>query len=314
MLKYITGRVVAMLLTLFVIMTVAFMVVRLMPGSVYDDPDLPTAVADALEARMYLGKPLPVQYFYFIKGILLDSDWGTSVKIEPGVPAFQVLRGRIPVSLLLNCLSLAVALPVGALAGTASALKRNRLADRAIAVLTVIFVSVPSFVFASMLQYTLGFKWGFFPIIYQPYGAQGALPSLFLPVLALALGPIATVSRYLRGELIESLSSDYMLLARAKGLSRAQATVRHAFRNSLVPLATIVIPMFTGVLGGSLVIEGLFAIPGVGGIMINAINANDHPLTMAALMFYSTVALVTTLIVDISYGIIDPRIRMGGKE
>ena len=138
--------------------------------------------------------------------------------------------------------------------------------------------------------------------------------SIALPVIALSLNPIATVARYLRGELIETMSSEFLLLARTKGLTQAQAVVRHAFRNSCVPLANIVIPIVTGIMGGSLVIESIFSIPGMGGMMINSINAGDHQLTIAVLIFYSIVSLITMLIVDISYGLLDPRIRMGGRK
>ncbi len=137
---------------------------------------------------------------------------------------------------------------------------------------------------------------------------------MILPILALSFGPIATVTRYLRGELIESLNSEFMLLARTKGLTKYKATTKHAFRNSLLPLANIIIPMFTNILGGSLVVERIFAIPGIGGIMINSINTNDHSLTVAVLIFYSMISLVTILLVDISYGLIDPRVRLGGKS
>lgn len=315
MLKYLAGRIIAMVLTLFIIMTLAFMVIRLMPGTIYEDPDMPQAVMEALEAKLHLNKPLYVQYFYFLKGIVLENDWGTSIKIQPSVPAFHVLRTRIPISLTINLISLFISLPLGIIAGTLAALKKNKIPDYIISFLVVICISVPSFVFASLLQYFVGFKLGWAPIIYQPT-ASGltVMHSLLLPILALSFGPIATVTRYLRGELIESLSSEFMLLAKTKGLTHVQATVRHAFRNSCVPLANIIIPMFTNILGGSLVIERIFAIPGVGGIMIDSINASDHPLTIAVLIFYSVISLLTILIVDISYGIIDPRIRMGAKK
>jgi oligopeptide transport system permease protein len=135
---------------------------------------------------------------------------------------------------------------------------------------------------------------------------------MVLPILALALGPIATIGRYLRGELIENLGSEYLLLARTKGLSRTQATVRHAFRNSLVPISNTLIGLLTGIMGGSLVIEKMFAVPGMGGQLVDSIMAGDHFLTVALLIFYSAISLVTILIVDLSYGIIDPRIRVGG--
>ena len=122
---------------------------------------------------------------------------------------------------------------------------------------------------------------------------------------------MATIGRYLRGELIETLSSEYLLLARTKGLTRSQATVRHAFRNSLVPIANTIIPMITGIMGGSLVVEKMCASPGMGGQLIDSILAGDHFLTVALLIFYSAISLFTILIVDISYGIIDPRIRIG---
>lgn len=216
--------------------------------------------------------------------------------------------------MFINSVSLVISIPLGILAGTIAALNKSKLPDHVISFLVVICISVPSFVFASVLQYGLAFKLGWFPIVFRPSAVGlSRLHSLVLPVLALSFGPIATVTRYLRGELIENLGSDYMLLARTKGLSKFQATMRHAFRNSCVPLANIIIPMFTGILGGSLVVERIFSVPGVGGIMIDAVNSSDHSLSLAVLLFYSIVSLATILVVDISYGIIDPRIRIGGR-
>ena len=185
-----------------------------------------------------------------------------------------------------------------------------------ISFLIVIFISVPSFVFASLMQYSLTYIWPIFPTLYDATSPQISvrLWSMVLPILALALGPIATIGRYLRGELIENLSSEYLLLARTKGLTRAQATVRHAFRNSLIPISNTLISLLTGIMGGSLVIEKMFAVPGMGGQLVDAIKAGDHFLTVALLLFYSATSLVTILIVDLSYGIIDPRIRVGGTK
>lgn len=302
-------------LTLFIIVTIAFVVIRLMPGSVYDDPELPLEVIQVLEAKLHLDKPMIVQYYYFLKGIILDGDFGVSVKLAPSVPVFEVLKHRIPISMVLNLFSLAISLPIGIMTGTMAALNKSRIPDHIISLMVVLCISIPSFVFASLMQYGLAFKLGWFPIV---YGASkvglAKFYSMLLPILALSFGPIATVTRYLRGELIETLSSEYMLLARTKGLTKYQATVRHAFRNSCVPLANIIIPMFTGILGGSLVVERMFSIPGIGGIMIESVNSNDHSLTIAILLFYSFISLATILLVDISYGIIDPRIRLGGSR
>jgi oligopeptide transport system permease protein len=166
------------------------------------------------------------------------------------------------------------------------------------------------------LQYVFTFRIPIFPTLYdstaQTFGLK--LQSLFLPIMALAFGPIATIARYLRGELIETLSSEYLLLARTKGLTRTQATVRHALRNSLVPIANTVISMITGIIGGSLVVERMYSIPGMGGQLVDSILAGDHFLTVALLIFYSAISLITILIIDVSYGLIDPRIRVGGKQ
>lgn len=315
MTRYIINRLLAMALVLFVIVTIAFMVLRLMPGSVYDDYlELPVEVIEALEEKAHLNKPMIVQYYYYLRGILIDGNWGVSVKLNPSMPVFDVIKTRVPISMMLNLVSLVVSLPLGIIAGTIAALNKNRLPDYVISFLVVVFISVPSFVFAAVLQYFLAFKLGWFPLIYNSSGVGWAKwHSIILPVLALSFGPIATVTRYLRGELLETLNSEYMLLARTKGLTKYQAVARHAFRNSCVPLANIVIPMFTGILGGSLVVERVFAIPGVGGIMVNSVNTNDHALTLAVLLFYSMVSLFTILLVDISYGLIDPRIRLGRK-
>jgi len=312
--RYILSRLVAMCITLFIILTIAFMVVRLMPGSVYDNPEYSIEIIQALEAKAQLDKPWIIQYFHFLKGAL-RGDWGVSVKIAPCVPVFDVIKQRIPITILLNIISLVISLPIGILAGTVAAMNRSRMPDHIISFLVVIFISVPSFVFATLMQYFLAFKAGWFPIVYSATAAGTAkYRSMMLPMLALSFGPIATVTRYLRGELIENLSSEYMLLARTKGLTKYQAAFRHAFRNSCVPLANIIIPMFTGILGGSLVVERIFAIPGVGGLMVESVSTSDHFLTVAVLLFYSVISLFTILLVDISYGIIDPRIRLGGNE
>lgn len=313
--KYIFQRIIALCITLLIITTIAFMVIRLMPGSVYDDPDLPPEVIELLNAKYHLDKPLIVQYGIFVKNVLVHWDWGTSIKMQPKVPVFDVLKSKIPISLSINIWSLLIAIPLGIMAGIIAAINKNGLIDHVISFLVVICISVPSFIFASLLQYYLAFKQGWFPIIYEPSAAGiGKYLSMILPIMALSFGPIARVARYLRAELTETLNSDFMLLARTKGLTQFQSTVRHALRNSFLPLANIVIPMFTNILGGSLVIESIFSIPGIGGLMIQSINSSDHPLTIAILLFYSFISLLTILIVDLSYGIIDPRVRVGGRK
>ena len=316
MLTYILKRTAMMVLILFIIISIAFCVLRLMPGGPYDDDFelTPEAIA-ALEARLNLDKPMPVQYFLFIKGVLLENDWGTSIKLRPGVPVFEIIVERIPASMVLNIASLLIAIPMGVLAGSLAAVFKNKVPDYVISFLVVICISVPSFVFASLLQYFLAGQAKVLPLIYDASGNTIAqIKSLILPVMALSFNPIATVTRYLRGELIETLSSEYMLLARTKGLKKPKAVMRHAFRNSMVPLANIIIPMFTNVLGGSMVVEAIFAVPGIGGILVDSITVSDYSLAIGALLFYSFISVATILLVDISYGIIDPRIRLGAKN
>ena len=316
MVKYIMGRIGAMLLTLFLVMTLSFWVIRLMPMSIFENPEVSPEVQYKLEERMHLHDPMVVQYYYFLEGIIARGDFGTSVKLRPGLEVFEIILERIPPTMILNFFSLLLSIPLGILAGTLAALKRNRWPDHVISFVIVIFISVPSFVFAALMQYLFTFIWPIFPTLYntQAPNVWAAFHSMVLPILALSLNPIATIARYLRGELIETLSSEFMLLARTKGLSQRQATWRHAFRNSMVPIANTIIPMITGIMGGSLVIEKLFAVPGEGGLLVDSIMAGDHFLTVALLIFYSTMSLITILIVDISYGIIDPRIRIGGSK
>ena len=313
MIKYILQRVWAMVLTLFIIMALSFVIIRLMPMSIFEDPDIPPEVAFKLEEEMHLHDPIPVQFFYYMKNIILDFNFGTSVKIKPGAPVFSVIRDAIPPTVGLNILSLFISIPLGLIAGFLAALMRNTWVDTVISFSVVMCISIPSFVFASLLQYCLTFVWPIFPTLYDATGGLSVqLYSMILPIIALALNPIATIARYLRGELIENISSEYLLLARTKGLTRAQATVRHAFRNSMMPITSTLVSLITGVMGGSLVIEKMFSVPGMGGKLIDSIMAGDHFLTVAVLIFYAIISLVTILIVDLAYGVIDPRVRIGG--
>lgn len=315
MFKYILGRIGAMLITLFLVMTLSFWIIRLMPMSIFENPEVSPEIQRKLEDRMHLHEPMIKQYFYYLEGIATKGDFGTSVKLRPGLDVFEILSVRIPATVVLNLFSLLISIPLGILFGTWAALYRNKWIDNVISFWIVICISVPSFIFASLMQYAFTYIWPLFPTVYSTQGNWGArFYSMILPIIALSLNPIASIARYLRGELIETLSSDFMLLARTKGLTRGEATFKHAFRNSLVPIANIIIPMITGIMGGSMVIEKIFAVNGMGGLLIDSVLGGDHFVTVALLIFYSAISLVTTLTVDISYGFIDPRIRMGGSK
>ena len=313
MARYVLQRLLAMFLTLFIIVTVAFLVIRLMPTSIYDDPTISAEVLDMIQAKYHLDRPLIEQYGIFMKNVLFQGDWGISMKIQPNVPVFQVLGGKVPLTLFINVVSLLASIPIGLIFGAIAAIRKNTLTDHGISLFVILFISIPSFIYATLLQYFAGYKFGWFPITYTVSDVAAVkYLSLFLPTLA--LDPMAKVARYMRAELIESLNSEYILLARTKGFTRSKAIFRHAIRNSCIPVLNIIVPMFANVLGGSLVVENIFAIPGMGSLMIKSINANDHYLTIAILLIYSLVSLMTVLIVDLLYAVIDPRVRMGGKK
>ena len=314
--KYVLQRVGAMLITLFFVMSLSFMVIRLMPMSLFENPEVPKEIQEKLEDKFHLNDPLPVQYFYFMEGIITGLDFGISVKLRPGLDVWGIIVSRLPPTMLINFISLFISIPLGLIFGIIAALKRNTWIDTVISVFVILFISVPSFVFASLLQYVLTFIIPIFPTLYESTATTFGqmMHSLTLPIVALSLSPIATLTRYLRGELIENISSEYILLARTKGLTRAQAIVRHAFRNSMMPITSTLVSLITGIMGGSLVVESMFAIPGTGGMLVKSIFAGDHFLTVAILIFYSAISLTTILVVDLSYSLIDPRVRVGGGK
>ena len=304
-----------MVLTLFIIITISFFAIRLIPGDVLGEGANPELRA-AMRARYHLDKPLIEQYVIFIKNFL-SFDFGESINLYPRRPVFDVIAEKVPLTLVLNIFSLIITIPTGIACGIAAALKKNTLTDHAISPMVVFNVSVPAFVFASLLQYFLAYKLGWFPILLDlkaPFMSGAQLWSMVLPVLALSFGGIATITRYMRAELFEALSSEYMLLARAKGLTQLQATVRHALRNSFIPLCNVIVPMFMSVLSGSMVVETIFNIPGLGSLMTGSISTSDYYLTIAILFVYSLINLTSVLVVDLSYGIVDPRIRIGGGK
>lgn len=315
MFKYTMQRIVGILLILFIVVSLSFIILRAMPGNVFYDPMLPPDVVKVMEDKYHLNEPMRVQYAYFIKDFM-TGDFGTSLKVQPKVPVLNVIKDKIPITLQLNIFSLILTVPMGMLFGIIAALKKNTWIDTIISIMVILFISVPSFVFAALLQYVVAFKWDLLPTLISTEATLTwtKFKSMILPILALSFGGIATITRYVRSELSDALNSEYMLLAKTKGLTQVQATVKHAIRNSFVPLANVILPMFIGVLGGSLVIERIFSVPGVGSVMVTSIGARDYPLTIGTLFVFTLIGLTGVLLIDLSYGIIDPRIRMGGGK
>ena len=222
---------------------------------------------------------------------------------------------------MVNFYSFLLSVPLGIALGIYAAIRKNRWQDQFISTMVMVFVSVPSYVYAFLVQYIFYFKLGWLPLtVYSLADAGGSwltkkmFVSMIAPILALSFGEIASLTRFTRAELTETLTSDYMLLARTKGLTRAQATTRHALKNAMVPILPMIISSFIGILGGSIIIEQIFSIPGVGQLYLKAINLFDYDVFMMDTVFYTFIGLLGGIVMDISYGFIDPRIRMGSKK
>lgn len=317
--KYVVKRLVLMVFTLFVIMTICFMLIRILPRELPTDKVLQQVILARWEALGY-NEPLLTQYWIYLKNIFTAWDFGTSWYISVRTPAWDVLTERLLPTVLVNLYSLLVAVPIGILTGVFAAIKKNTWWDSFISTAVMIFISVPSYVYAFLVQYFLYFKLGWIPLtVYSLADAGGSwftgkmFYSMIGAIIALSFGEIAGLCRFTRAELTETLTSDYMLLARTKGLTRSQATVRHALKNAMVPILPMIIGSFISVLSGSMIIEKIFAIPGVGQLYIQSINLLDYDVFMMDTVFYTFVGLLAGIVVDISYGFIDPRIRMGER-
>lgn len=270
-----------------------------------------------LESRGYFD-PIPVQFITYLKNIFTKGDFGICYNLPEyrNQPVVEVFATKLPPTILINVYSTIVAVPIGIGLGIFAALKKNKWQDQIISTVVMLFISVPSFVYAFLVQYIFCFKLKWFPLIMNAgydYFDWGMFLSMVPAIISLSFGSIAGYCRATRAELTEVLTNDYMLLARTKGLTKAQATTHHALRNAMVPIFPSIVGEFVGVLSGSLIIEKIFSIPGVGGLYLMSISAQDYDSFMFLSGFYILVGLVASIVIDLSYGVIDPRIRMGAK-
>ena len=319
MFKYVLKRIALMFFVFFVITTICFILIRLLPRELPLENTQREAVLARWEALGY-NKPLLIQYGIYWKNIVTNWDFGTSWYIQYRKPAWDLLASRLTPTLLINIYSLLFAVPVGILFGVYAAIKKNKWQDEVISTLVMVFISVPAYVYAFLVQYIFYFKLGWLPL--QMYALADAGNSYFSgkmfhsmigPILAMSFGEIAFLCRFTRAELTESLTSDYMLLARTKGLTRAQATARHALKNAMVPILPAILSSFLNILGGSFIIEQIFSVPGVGKLYLLSIQTFDYDVFMLDTVFYTFTGLATNILIDLSYGFIDPRIRMGER-
>ncbi|MBQ3487345.1 MAG: ABC transporter permease [Clostridia bacterium] len=308
-----------MVFTLFIIVTMTFILVHILPREMPTDKTQAAAIAARWEALGYK-KPVLTQYGIYLKNIFTKWDFGTSWYIAPRKPALDVLTSRFLPTLLVNLYSMIISVPLGIALGVYAAIRKNKWDDSLISTLVMVFISVPSYVYAFLVQYFLYFKLGWLPLtMYSLADAGGSyftgkmFVSMIPAVIALSFGSIAGYTRFVRAELTESLTSEYMLLARTKGLTRAQATARHALKNAMVPILPSILSEFIGLLSGSLIIERIFSIPGVGQLYIRSLNLFDYDVFMMDCVFYTFIGLLAGIVLDLSYGFIDPRIRMGER-
>ena len=320
MFKYVVKRILLMLLTFLIIISICFVLIKLVPRELSQDKMANKAFMEKLKALGY-DKPIITQLLIYLKNLIFHLDMCISWEIEINVPVSEMIVRKLPPTILVNVYSLIISVPIGIAFGIFAALKKNKWQDTLISTMVMVFVSVPSFVYAFLLQYFLGFKWKLFPLTTSSLSDAGGtwfswimIKSMVLPVLALSFGTIAGLTRFTRAELTETLTSDYMLLARTKGLTKSQAVTHHALKNAMVPILPSIISSFVSILSGSLIIEGIFAIPGIGGLYIKSINMLDYDVFMGCNAFYVFIGLAASIVVDLSYGFIDPRIRMGASK
>ena len=314
---YICKRLALMVLTFLVIATLCFFLIKLLPLPAIKEQGRDVALLLQRREAMGYGKPIYIQYLLYWKH-LLRFDLGLGEQMYVGQEVSRIILDKIPYTVAVNLYAILLAIPIGLGLGIFAALRKNHWQDHVISTAVVLFISVPSYVYAFLVQYVLCYRTGLFPLTAasRQEVALLSLPmlrSMFPAILSLAFGTIAALTRFSRAELADAMTEDYMLLARTKGLTRGQMIRRHALRNAMVPIFPMILGEFVGILGGSLIIEGIFSIPGVGSLYTTAITVRDYNFFMALPFFYTLIGLLSSLMVDISYGITDPRIQMGER-
>ncbi|NLM47576.1 MAG: ABC transporter permease [Epulopiscium sp.] len=306
MLKYILKRLLMALATLWVISTLTFVLMHALPNDPFTDPKLKPEVRQALRVKYGLDKPLSEQYVIYMKN-LLKGDLGTSIKY-PGRSVSDIIAESFPKSFALGWRALIIAVIFGMLLGIIAALNHQKTLDYLSIFIAIIGVSIPSIILGPILAYFFGVKLGWFPVT-----VDKSEISLFLPSLTLAMSSLATISRLMRTTTLEVLGQDYISTAKAKGLSKTQIVLKHVLRNAVMPIITILGPLFAALITGSIVVEKIFAVAGLGEYFVSTITEQDYPMIMGITIFYAALIILSILVVDIMYGFIDPRLRISGK-
>ncbi|MGX7076124.1 ABC transporter permease [Globicatella sanguinis] len=306
--KYIFKRIVYILIALFFIITLTFFLMRIAPGSPFaSERALTPAIEKQLNETYGLDNPWYVQYKDYLLNIL-KFDFGESMKYK-GRSTNDMIFQSFPISLALGAQALFLAVGFGVLLGVISAMYHNKLGDYISTIIAVLGISIPSFILAGLMQYFLGLKLGLFPLS----GWKGFSYTV-MPSFAMALSYMGNVAKMVRSSMLEQNTSEYVKLARAKGLRKWSVVFKHSLRNALLPVITYLGPLTAGVVTGSFIVENIFAIPGLGKHFVTSINNRDYTMIMGTTVFYSILLLFAVLIVDIIYVMVDPRIKLEGAE
>ncbi|MBU5309582.1 oligopeptide ABC transporter permease [Ligilactobacillus saerimneri] len=306
--KYLLKRVFYMILTLFLVATITFFLMKLMPGTPFTNQQKMSAAQIAVVNKQYgLDKPIWQQYLSYMLNAA-HGDFGTSFQFSNQSVSY-LISSRIGASAQLGIQAIIFGVVLGIIVGSFAAINRNTWIDTLCTVLSIIGKSVPNFVLAVLLQYYIALKLNWLPV-----AGWNGFNYTILPTIALGVGPLAETARFVRTGMVDVLNSDYIELARAKGMSRFGIVYHHALRNSLIPLVTLIGPYTVALMTGSMVIENIFSIPGIGEQFVKSITTNDYPTIMGVTMLFSAGLVLVILLTDIVYGFIDPRIRLAGNE
>ncbi len=299
--RYVVKRILLALVTVLIICAITFFTMHAVPGGPFNrEKALSEATIAALNARYGLDKPVAEQFILYLQGIL-HGDFGVSLKNGREITA--IIGESFPISARLGVAAMIVALFLGTVFGSTAALMRNRLPDRVIVFFSTLFTAVPSFVLASLLLLVFCIKLGLVPVW------SSTSQNYVLPVIALAAYPMAYITRLSKTSMLDALSQDYIRTARAKGVSRFKMIFKHALRNSLIPVITYAGPQIAYIITGSMVVETIFTIGGLGSKFVSAINNRDYTLIMATTIFLATLVVVANMICDLLYKLVDPRIK-----
>lgn len=284
--------------------------------NLYGNPISSVRLLNSSDTHYFFNRPILDQYGAWLSSIFTKWDWGTSYAVDVNRDCMDIILAGLPYTIKVNVISVVISVPLGILLGVVAALNKNKATDNIISTIVMILISVPSFVLITFMIMIFGYNLKVLPTewpkSFYPTG-QKAL-GYIIPVVALSLGAICGYCRFTRAELCDVLSSDYLLLARTKGLTKRQAVIRHALRNAMVPILPSILAEIIGVLSGSMILESLYNIPGIGTIFINALNYRDYNLLMVDMAIFTMIGLLASIVLDLSYGFLDPRIRVGEKK